>query len=255
MSELIEIDQKEIVAAPITQGEMILSMIDKSMAANVDMDKLERLYDLHEKMLNRDAKNAYFAAMSRAQSNIGNVVKNCYNGHTKSSYADFAAINALITPAYSAEGLSVSAGQLQSNDHNSVVIFVDVQHEAGHCERFTGIFPLDGAGLKGNSNKTAIQAVISTTSYAKRCMISSIFNVAQDESDGNNESLQDSIQSDRGEEKTLPDYPQDRLEGNLKAWGELIESGKRSAQDAIKMVSSNAILSAEQITQIEGLEK
>ena len=251
-----EIVEQETPVIDNSQGNLILAMIEKSVLADVDLTKLERLYDLHEKMLNRDSKNAYFSAMSRAQSNIGNVVKNCYNGHTKSSYANFAAVNAMITPAYSDEGLSVSSGHLECNDPNSILIFVDVQHEMGHKERFTGIFPIDGAGMKGNANKSPIQAVISSTSYAKRCMISSIFNVAQDESDGNNESIQDTIQDKKRDRENgvLEQYPESRFNSNLEAWKDLIESGKRTANDIIKMVSSSAVLTDEQINTIKGLE-
>lgn len=52
----------------------------------------------------------------------------------------------------------------------------------------------------------------------------------------------------------LPDYSDESFESNLPAWQSLIESGKKTAQQIIAMVSTKAILSTEQIAMIEAAE-
>lgn len=50
--------------------------------------------------------------------------------------------------------------------------------------------------------------------------------------------------------KTLPSYSNESFEKNLPAWRDLIEQGKKGADQIIAMVSSKATLSAEQIALI-----
>jgi phage recombination protein Bet len=52
----------------------------------------------------------------------------------------------------------------------------------------------------------------------------------------------------------LPDYGEDAFATNLPAWQGLIETGKKTAQQIIAMVSTKAILSPEQIAMIEAAE-
>ena len=56
------------------------------------------------------------------------------------------------------------------------------------------------------------------------------------------------------EPATLQAYPQDKFDENERAWRDLIQSGKRNADDVIKMVSSKAILSEAQIKAIKDME-
>ena len=58
----------------------------------------------------------------------------------------------------------------------------------------------------------------------------------------------------KSEPPRLQDYPQDKFDENAPAWRDLIQSGKRNADDVIKMVSSKAILSEAQIKAIKAME-
>lgn len=57
------------------------------------------------------------------------------------------------------------------------------------------------------------------------------------------------------EPEALPYYPTEKMDENLPKWQELIESGKRSAQDIVNMLSSKADLSEGQQKQIFDLEQ
>lgn len=56
-------------------------------------------------------------------------------------------------------------------------------------------------------------------------------------------------------EKTLPPYSDEQFSKNLPAWKKLIESGKKTAEDIIKTVSSKAVLSDEQKRKINAIGK
>ena len=161
-----------------------------------DMDKMERLFAMHQTMLKQQAEAAFNDAMSRAQAKILPVANNALNEHTRSRYAKLAAINKAITPIYTAEGLAVSfdsykpefdkdgkeINQPEQGWHRIIAI---VSHKEGHSRRYHLDLPLDDAGAKGAVNKTGVQAMGSTTSYGRRYLVCMIFNVAtEDDNDG-----------------------------------------------------------------------
>lgn len=232
----------------VNQSDAVLAIIERSLVAGVAMDQLERLYQLHEKMEQKKARAAYFDAMARAQNNIQNVVKNRNNSHTQSNYADLAAVNAAIVPAYSAEGLSVSSGMLEAATQGTVHVYMDVQHKEGHKERFEGVYPLDGGGLRGNTNKTAIQALGSTITYAKRYLLVSIFNVATDDNDGNGQPKQNAQRKQSNDEF----YSDESFGKQFPVWTDSIKKGKKTPQQVISFLYAKGVtLSPDQIKKIE----
>lgn len=168
-----------------TEAEQMLSMIERMiMDPNISIEKVERMFALKEKHDAQVAFSAYSAAMSLAQKEMGIVAKNKNNSHTKSNYADLAAIDNSIRPVYTRHGLSLSFSNEQI-DGEKVKVKCIVAHERGHRETFELVGELDGAGLKGNSNKTGIQAMGSTISYLRRYLTMMVFNIAtSDDLDG-----------------------------------------------------------------------
>lgn len=159
-----------------------------------DMDKMERLFAMHQKMVQQQAEQDFNDAMARAQAKIQPIAKNRRNDHTNSMYATLAAINDEITPIYTAEGLSVSFDtyslerdkDLPPLDAGKVRVIGFCSHSGGHTRKYHLDGALDEAGAKGNINKTGIQAMGSTVSYLRRYLVCMIFNVAtMDDNDGN----------------------------------------------------------------------
>ena len=54
--------------------------------------------------------------------------------------------------------------------------------------------------------------------------------------------------------KALPNYSDDALSSNLAAWASAIQSGKKSAEDIVAMISTRYQLSGEQIARIRSLQ-
>ena len=235
--------------------DKIMELIS-SAAENDGVDKLNTLLEFYSQREEREAEKAYYAAMASSQAEIGNVVKNRTNNHTRSSYADMAAINAAITPIYTNYGLSVSGGKRQCDDTGSIIVFVKVQHKDGHSQMFESDFPIDGAGLKGGSNKTAIQAVGSTMEYARRYLIQAIFNVATDDNDGNDSSKEDTIQARKKQRESgeVPECPAAKFSANIGEWTKLIRTGKKTAQEVTDVLESNYKLTEKQKARILGIK-
>ena len=164
-----------------------MSLIERAaFTPGFDLDKLETLMRLDAQSKALAAKRAYSAAMAAAQSEIPKVIKGSENTHTKSKYADLAAVDAAIKPVVTKHGFSLSYYPVMSEREGFVRVGVIVSHAAGHEERHEADFPMDGVGAKGNSNKTDIQAFGSTVTYARRYLKLMVFDIATgDDRDGN----------------------------------------------------------------------
>lgn len=81
-------------------GATTLLMAITSAASNpaVDIDKMERLFAMHETMVKREAEMAFNAAFSRAQAKMPIVAASAANTQTNSKYAKLAAIVEAISP-------------------------------------------------------------------------------------------------------------------------------------------------------------
>lgn len=168
--------------------DAILALIERAARdPSVDIDKMERLFGMHERMKAKQAEEAYNAAMAAAQAALVPVVKNAKNANTGKTYADLLAIAEQALPVVYANGFAVSVSECESPTKRQGYIGAacEVSHAGGHGKRFVFDIPIDDVGLKGNSNKTAIQAYGSTLTYARRYAVCNIFNIAVRDNDGN----------------------------------------------------------------------
>lgn len=179
----------ETPQAPAVVGETaaLISMIERAARdPNVDIGKMERLFEMHERIEARRAEQAFNAAMAAAQAELEPVARGRKNEHTKSKYAELEAIYAMAKPIITKHGFGPTFGPAKADTPNHIKIVCDLAHAGGFSKRYEGEFPLDGAGLKGTSNKTDIQATGSSFTYARRYMTLLIFDIAtKDDRDGN----------------------------------------------------------------------
>lgn len=175
-------------------ADPMVSMIERiAMDPNVPIDRLERMMDLkdrHDDGIRRDraehARQVYNSAMSRAQSEMPTVVRSKKNDHTRSTYADLSDIEEQAMPIAYKYGFSVSFTPAGTDDRGNLLIDWCVMHEDGHTREGQAGFPLDAAGSQGKANKTGIQAMGSTMTYARRYLVCNLFNIAtDDDTDGN----------------------------------------------------------------------
>lgn len=171
----------------IDPSTSMLQVIERAaMSPDVDIDKMERLLQMKERIDAKAAEQEYAAAMSRVQSKIPMIQRKSSNAQTNSMYAKLEAINLVITPIYTAEGFSLSFGEDASQHEGEIRTVCDVNHIGGHSKRYYYDLPMDNVGIKGTVNKTGVHAKGSSTSYARRYLTMMIFNLAiGDDNDGN----------------------------------------------------------------------
>jgi hypothetical protein len=154
---------------------------------NCDVEKMERLYAMHERMQDRQAAEAFAASMSQAQAEAKKAAKDRNNAQTKSDYATLESIDAAIRPAYTAHGFSLSFDTDESPLANHVRIVCHVMHSAGHTKVYRYDNPMDDKGIAGSVNKTPTHARGSAVTYGRRYLTLLIFNLStgHHDDDGN----------------------------------------------------------------------
>lgn len=244
---------RELAAKPTpaaAPGALLQAITTIASDPTVDIEKIERLFCMHERLEKIQAEKEFNAAMSRAQAAILPIVRNKTNDHTRSTYADLAAINAAIVPIYTAEGLSVSFDTETKNDadpipQGSVRTIAIVGHSGGFSRRHHMDLLPDDAGSQGKVNKTKVQASGSTNAYARRYLVTMIFNIATEDDDGNdgdgggNGGDKD---KDKGGKPELPTYTMEQVDANMPAWHKLVADKKKTADQIIIMVRSRFTL-------------
>lgn len=163
--------------AQVEQTAPILAMVERvAMNPEADMDKLERLLDMQERVLDREAEAEYNSAMSALQSELPAVNKSA-DGHN-SKYAKFETINEAIRPHLAKHGFSIS---FRSNfPDGQLEVTGIIAHKSGHREETTMRLPFDKSGSKND-----VQAIGSSVSYGKRYVLCMLLNISTpDDDDG-----------------------------------------------------------------------
>lgn len=183
-----QVAKKEQTAVVASYGDSLLEVIAKAARdPNVDIDKMERLLQMQERVQARDAETAFNVAMNQAQSEMRPVAANASNPQTRSRYATFDKLDRALRPIYTENGFSLSfdEGESPKPDHVRVVCYVS--HIAGHTRTYHRDMPADGKGAKGGDVMTKTHAAGAAGSYGARYLLKGIFNVAvgEEDNDGN----------------------------------------------------------------------
>lgn len=176
-----------VVSEQQSQVATMISVIERAASnPDVDMDKMERLMAMQERMLDRNAEAEFADAMTRVQSKLPTIQRDADNKQTNSKYTRYETLAKAIKPIYTAEGFTMSFSEQDSPKENYVRIVGILRHRAGHKEVHHLDLPLDNAGIKGTVNKTGTHATGSTYSYGRRYLVCMVFDVATgDDEDGN----------------------------------------------------------------------
>lgn len=179
MNAVAKIETQSQAMAPVGESAALLSVIERAASnPEVDVGKMERLMQMHERILARNAEQAFNDAMNTAQSHIGRIAANKENPQTKSWYPTYAALDREIRPVYSSNGFALSFDTEPSEVESMVRVLCYVSHSAGHTRTYHVDMPADGKGAKGGDVMTKTHAAGSAMSYGMRYLLKLIFNVA-----------------------------------------------------------------------------
>jgi hypothetical protein len=158
---------------------------------NVDMNKMERLFEMQQQAAARRAKTAYISALSDMQPELPIVNKRgeisrkakddagVKQSAKPTKFAKWEDVVEAIAPILAKHGFSLS---FRIEQDARVKVTAVLGHREGHCEETSMSLGIDDSGAKNN-----IQGWGSSVSYGKRYTAFAILNiVARDEDDDGN---------------------------------------------------------------------
>jgi hypothetical protein len=169
------------IPQPAEDSRSLVQVIERAATnPEVDIDKMERLLQMHERITERQARAAYAAALARLQPRLPIIAERGgirdRAGNVQSKYALWEDIVGVITPILSEEGFSLSFRT--GNDANGVTVTGVLMHRDGHAESTSLTLPIDTSG-----SKNGVQSVGSSTSYGKRYTAAALLNLRTGEAD------------------------------------------------------------------------
>jgi len=175
---------------PTSETASYIALLERAaLDPAFDLTRLERLIELKDKALADAARREFNAAMTAAQRELPQVVRNAENTQTKSTYATLDAIGEAIDPIITGHGFSQSFSSGRDAPAGHYRVICRTAHVGGHEQIDELDIPIDIAGIAGNKNKTATHALKSTISYGRVILTMMVFNVksrkALPDDDGN----------------------------------------------------------------------
>jgi hypothetical protein len=161
---------------PAVEADSLLNLIERAARdPNVDIDKMERLFGMRERMQAQAAKTAFLADLSSMQAELPAVARKG-EAHNKKKYARFEDFVETIKPFMAKSGFSYT-NRIDQTDTQIRVTGV-LGHRAGHQETTTLVLPTDNTG-----NKNPVQAWGSSLAYGKRYVGFALLGIASEDED------------------------------------------------------------------------
>lgn len=186
MNQVAQIEPQGPVSAlpvPASEASAILGMIERAARdPSVDINKLQQLMEMRERVEARNAEAAFDRALTSAQAAMGRVRTDSNNPQTKSRYASYGALDAAMRPVYTQHGFALSFNT-ENPAAETVRVICRVSHQGGHGRTYQIDMPADGKGAKGGDVMTKTHATGSAVSYGMRYLLKMIFNIAVSDKD------------------------------------------------------------------------
>lgn len=191
MSNLAKSDNSGQIAPVQDFGAGLLAVIERAARdPNTDVDKMERLFALQERVIERQSKAAFTEAKISMRPHLpaidqrGRIIIRDKNNPDKiiqeTAFSRFEDIHAAVEPVLIEHGFDLKFKNGTAPD-GKVRVTTVLAHVGGHEEDTYFDLPHDSSG-----SKNAVQAIGSSTSYAKRYGTIAILNlrVAGEDDDG-----------------------------------------------------------------------
>ena len=163
-----------------SQSNALLSVIERvANSPDADVDKLERMLAMQERVLERNAQQAFGEAMALMQADLPVIERNgeiAVNGVVRSNYAKFEDINKAMLPVMQKHGFAINFSVEQDDQY--IKIIGTLRHREGHRESTSLKLPADTTG-----SKNAVQSIGSSVSYGKRYVMCALLNISTTDED------------------------------------------------------------------------
>jgi len=158
------------------ESTALISMIERAARdPNVDIVKMERLFEMQQKAEDKRNKAAFLAALSGLQADLPAAVRKG-KGHNDRKYARFEDVTEALRPQLKLHGFSLTYRIKQTE--KSITVVGVLGHARGHSEETEITLPADTSG-----SKNGVQAWASSVSYGKRYVALTLTGIATDDDD------------------------------------------------------------------------
>jgi hypothetical protein len=160
----------------VSQPDQFIAMMERlAMADNVDVLKIEKMMDLQERILDRNAKQSYMADFSQMQPELPSVERKG-TAHNDKKYAKYEDVVNAVRPHLGKFGFGFSHKVNQTDA--KIEVICTLTHRSGYSESTHFVAAADASG-----SKNAVQAVGSTISYGKRYTLLALLGIATEDED------------------------------------------------------------------------
>lgn len=158
----------------VNDSAAVLQVIERTASnKNVDIHKLEKLLDMQERIMNKNAEMAFNRDMALMQAQLPTITERGeikVNDVVRSKYARFEDINEAVKPALQRHGFAINFKT--DTTGGTVKVTGILTHREGHRETTDMTLPVDISG-----SKNPVQAIGSSVSYGKRYVMEALLNL------------------------------------------------------------------------------
>lgn len=166
------------IVSTSTEQTNPLVLISNALNSGMDIEKMERLFDLQERWEKKEAEKAFRRAMVLFQNEKPELIKikgaDYGPGKAKYNFNPLPKVQKAIDPILSKFGLTYRWEILPVE--NFIEVSCIISHVDGHSEKTTMRGPHDSSG-----SKNGLQAIGSTRTYLERYTLESAFGLSSDE--------------------------------------------------------------------------
>lgn len=209
--DIIE-DKVDIVEKKQMNTEInALTLIDKAIEKDIDVDKFAKLVDIVKMLENEKAKRDFYEAFSKFQSSIPTIFKNSEvnMGYGKPRY-NYATLSDIITAIQKPLGESNLSFRWEISNNNDIIEVTCILSHSGGYELQTSI----QAGKDATPGKSNVQAIASTITYLKRYTLVSLLGIGTADPD---DDAQSTINIDKKQDIVDKDKIISQLKSELKS--------------------------------------
>jgi hypothetical protein len=178
-------NQQIIKTEPRDYHDIIARVAAVKNLTSDDVDKLQRMMTMQEELEKRQAATRYNEAMSLAQGEMTRISKDSANPITRSKYASLEALDEAIRPIYTRYGFSVSFNDETPDDRPDWLRLIAYVSCGSETRKFTKWIPVSTTGIRGQTAMTPTHASIASVTYGRRALLKMIWNLAEEDTDGN----------------------------------------------------------------------
>lgn len=176
---------EETSLAKRTPGDLARIIGEIAADPRVDVSKMERLLEMQERVLARDAEASFNQALARLKSRLPRIAKTgvilLKDGKTRIPYAKYEDIHEAIAPLMHDEGFTVSYSSELVANGTLLEIRATFRHADGHQDVGKAYLPLtDDSGAKNR-----VQGAGSILSYGKRYALCQYLDIVTEGEDDN----------------------------------------------------------------------